>query len=127
MNNSRINVLLWLMGTLYFLLGLNTLLGFFLAEKDLMFAIMLMVNAAIYLFGLLENPENLNRRAAHLLVGSFFSFLISLFKIFILIGLWLSGIVENMCMLSIPVANILVIFSGIVASFIYAATRKLFD
>lgn len=127
MSSSRIDFLLWLMGTLYLLLGLNTLTGFFLAEKDLMFAIMLLVNSAIYFFGLLENPENLNRRAAHLLVGSFFSFLLSFFKIFILIGLWLSGIVENMCMLSIPTANILVIFLGTVATFIYDATRKLFD
>ncbi|MBP8659834.1 MAG: hypothetical protein KBI09_02770 [Mesotoga sp.] len=126
MSIRNISTWLFLLGVLYLILAINTLLGILFSVKDLMMGIVILVNGSIYLFGLLERREDAKKRASHLLVGSFFSYTLSIYQIVVVFSLWLEGFIGGVCLLSVDVINFPLLFSGLLISFVSDYVKKSF-
>lgn len=87
MSVRNVSTWLFLLGMLYVTLAVNTAFGFLFSAKDLMMGIVILVNGSIYLFGLLERVEDVKKRTSHLLVGSFFSYILSIYQIVVVFSL----------------------------------------
>lgn len=127
MSVKTISRLLALFGLIYFILALNTLLGFPFIEKNPAFSVILLINALVYVFGLLEPGENTNRRGAHLFTGIFFSVILAIFKILSVISLWFMDILEGTGNLSIEFINFPVIAGGILSIMLYGVVKRKFS
>ena len=126
MSVRNVSTWLFLLGMLYVTLAVNTAFGFLFSAKDLMMGIVILVNGSIYLFGLLERVEDVKKRTSHLLVGSFFSYILSIYQIVVVFRLWLEGFVGGLCLLSVDAINFPLLFSGLLVSFISDYLKKSF-
>jgi hypothetical protein len=126
MSVRNVSTWLFLLGMLYVALAVNTTFGILFSAKDLMMGIVILVNGSIYLFGLLEKSEDSKKRASHLLVGSFFSYILSIYQIVVVFSLWLEGFIGGVCLLSINTTNFPLLFSGLLVSFVSDYVKKSF-
>ena len=124
MNIKRITGLLMLFGIIYLLLGLNTLFGFFFTGADVALSIVLFINALVYLLGLVESAENVNRRRAHLLTGVGFSCLLSVFKVLNGLSTLLMAALETTAEFSPDGLNLPVVFTGFLGALLYFLMKR---
>jgi hypothetical protein len=127
MKDRSQSIWLFVMGTLYLLLAINTTLGIFFSEGDPLIGAVILINSLIYYLGLLERKEDIRKRASHLLVGSFFSYSISIYQVIMIFSVWLEGLLSKTCFLSLQLFNPPIIVAGLVASFIVDLAKKSFE
>lgn len=126
MSAKTISRFLIVFGIIYFILALNTLFGFLFVEGDPAFSVILAINALVYVFGLFEPRENVNRRGAHLFTGIFFSTILGLFKLLGVASLWFMDFLEGTGNLSMEFINFPVIAGGLLSIALYGAAKKKF-
>ena len=123
------SITFWLMfgGVLFAALAINSFFGLLLTDRDRFLAIIIVINSAIYFFGIAEKKSNVRKRYSHLLVGSFFSYVLSIYQVLVVFSVWLEGLLISSCLLTIDVLNLPLIVSGFAISFLFDFAKKQFE
>jgi len=114
-------------GVLFAALAINSFYGLFWADRDQFLAIIIAINSAIYFFGIAEKRSDIRKRYSHLLVGSFFSYVLSIYQVLVVFSIWLEGLLISSCLLTIEVLNLPLIVSGFAISFLFDFAKKQFE
>ncbi len=120
------SITFWLMlgGVLFAALAMNSFFGLLLTDRDPFLGIIIGINSAIYFFGIAEKKSNVRKRYSHLLVGSFFSYVLSIYQVLVVFSVWLEGLLISSCLLTIEVLNLPLIVSGFAISFLFDFAKK---
>jgi len=123
------SITFWLIfgGVLFAALSINSFYGLLLTDHDPFLAIIIGINSAIYFFGIVEKKSNVRKRYSHLLVGSFFSYVLSIYQVLVVFSVWLEGLLISSCLLTIEVLNLPLIVSGFAISFLFDFAKKHFE
>jgi len=114
-------------GVLFASIAINSFYGLFWADRDRFLAIIIAINSAIYFFGIAEKRSDVRKRYSHLLVGSFFSYVLSIYQVLVVFSIWLEGLLISSCLLTIEVLNLPLIVSGFAISFLFDFAKKQFE
>ncbi|MGD9908897.1 hypothetical protein BG32_12945 [Mesotoga sp. HF07.pep.5.2.highcov] len=119
----------WLLfgGTLLATLSVNSFFGLLLTKREPFLAMIAGVNSAIYFLGLAEKRSDLRKRYSHLLVGSFFSYVLSIYQVLVLFSIWLEGLLTSTCLLVFDEVNLPLIISGFALSFLFDFAKRQFE
>ncbi|MBN2219954.1 MAG: hypothetical protein JW697_06725 [Kosmotogaceae bacterium] len=119
----------WLLfgGALLAFLSINSFYGLLLTKREPFLAIIAGINSAIYFLGLSEKRSDLRKRYSHLLVGSFFSYILSIYQVLVLLSIWLEGLLSSTCLLVFDELNLPLIISGFALSFLFDFAKKQFE
>ncbi|WP_367355857.1 hypothetical protein [Mesotoga sp.] len=123
------SITFWLIfgGVLFAALAINSFYGLLLTDHDPFLAIIIGINSAIYFFGIAEKKSDVRKRYSHLLVGSFFSYVLSIYQVLVVFSVWLEGLLISSCLLTIDVLNLPLIVSGFAISFLFDFAKKQFE
>ncbi|HHF08142.1 MAG: hypothetical protein DRP32_03320 [Thermotogae bacterium] len=127
MSTRLVTILLTLFATLMSFIAINTIFGFFLTIPNPVFGVIIFINALVYFYGLLESRDYPKRRKAHLLIGSYFSYLLALFQILFVLAFWLNGKIEGYCNINLQSVNFPLVISGLIASFVNDYVKKAYN
>ncbi|AKI97630.1 hypothetical protein [Kosmotoga pacifica] len=127
MNPRVITFLLIFFAALLTFISVNTAFGFYLTETNPILGAVIFINALIYFFGLLESHDDPKRREAHLLIGSYFSYLLAIFQVLLIFTSWLNGRIEGYCAVSLQSINLPLLISGFIASFVNDYVKKAYN
>jgi len=114
-------------GVLFASIAINSFYGLLWADRDRFLAIIIAINSAIYFFGIAEKRSDVRKRYSHLLVGSFFSYVLSIYQVLVVFSIWLEGLLISSCLLTIEVLNLPLIVSGFAISFLFDFAKKQFE
>jgi len=81
MSSKKIWILSLILGVILSILTILMVLGFAGFERDILFSLVILLNALIYLTGLNDIKKKLKRGVAHTFVGGMFSSIIALYVV----------------------------------------------
>lgn len=127
MSARNVTILLIFFTVLLSFIALNTIFGLFLVDTNPAFGIIIFVNALIYFYGLFESNSDPKRRKAHLLIGSYFSYLLAIFQLLFVFASWLNGRIGGYCSINLQALNLPLVVTGLIASFVNEQVKKAYN